>query len=160
MSVRTSRRTLINEFRYFAFAASAVVLLGVLAVASGCSPTGDSPTNAANPAAVIPTITVSPATVSMSVTGNNCIPLGSFCTVFQNLTITSSTSWTSSPPGFGSLGEGFTVSPDFGPIGSTVVAITYRYQVASPADGFIRFRTSGPNSSGVYVEVPVRLIVK
>jgi len=102
-----------------------------------------------------PTITASPGSVSIPVTKNNCYP--SYCTVFQNVIIMSSTSWTSTPPGFGSLREGFTVSPDSGPAGSTTVTITYRYMVAEHNDGFIRFRTT---TIGKYVEVPVTVLVK
>ena len=99
-----------------------------------------------------PTITANPGSVSMT-----CMPYPSYCAVFQNITITSSTSWTSSTPGFGSLQPGFVVSPDFGSAGSTTVAISYKSQFASYNNGFIRFRTT---KSGVYVEVPVILIVK
>ena len=107
------------------------------------------------PTPTAPTITANPGSVSMLAAKKNCYP--SYCTVFQNIIITSSTPWTSTPPGFGSLREGFVVSPDFGPAGSTTVAITYRYQIPEPNDGFIRFRTT---TTCVYVEVPVILIAK
>lgn len=93
-------------------------------------------------------ITATPTSVSMAAT--SCFP--SFCTVSQTITINSSTPWTSTVPGFGSLGEGFTVSPTTGPIGSTPVTISYTASVPLPANGFIRFRTT---TIGVFVEVPV-----
>jgi len=99
------------------------------------------------------TITANPNAVSMTAT--TCYP--SQCTVSQTITITSSTPWTSSPPGFGSLGEGFLVSPDTGPTGSTPVTISYTASVPAPADGFIRFRAS---TIGVYAEVPVTVLAK
>ncbi len=100
-----------------------------------------------------PKITANPESVIMTTSGD-CYP--EYCTVFQNIVITSSTAWTSTPPGFGSLREGFEVSPASGPAGSTTVTITYRYQIPEPNDGFIRFRTDPP---GEYVEVPVRVNV-
>lgn len=93
-------------------------------------------------------IIANPASVTMTAT--SCYP--SQCTVSRIITITSFTPWTSSVPGFGSLGAGFLVSPDVGPTGSTSVTISYTSSIPSPADGFIRFRTT---TSGVYVEVPV-----
>jgi hypothetical protein len=95
-------------------------------------------------------ISADPGSVSMT-----CY-LSTYCAVSQTITITSSTPWTSSPPGFGSLGEGFSVSPDTGPAGSTSVTISYTASVPSPADGFIRFRTT---TIGVYAEVPVMVTV-
>jgi hypothetical protein len=109
---------------------------------AGGSGAGGSAMIAANPSAV-------------SMTATSCYP--SQCTVSQTITITSSTPWTSSPPGFGSLGEGFLVSPDAGPAGSTPVTISYTASVPAAADGFIRFRAS---TIGVYVEVPVTVIAK
>ena len=87
---------------------------------------------------------------SVSMTATSCYPAQ--CTVSKTITITSSTPWTSSPPGFGSLGEGFQVSPNTGPAGSTAVVISYTASVPQRANGFIRFRTT---TTGVYVEVPV-----
>ena len=93
-----------------------------------------------------------PDSVVMQAT--SCYP--SQCTVSQTVTITSSTTWTSTAPGFGSLGSGFAVTPSTGPIGSTPVTISYTASVPLPANGFIRFRTT---TVGVYVEVPVIVTV-
>lgn len=97
-----------------------------------------------------PTITANPNTVSM--TASVCYPAK--CTVSQTITITSSTPWTSSDPGFGGLGAygDFLVSPNSGPIGSTSVTISYTSYGYGSENGFIRFRTT---TTGVYVEVPV-----
>lgn len=81
----------------------------------------------------------------------------SSCTVSKTVMITSSTPWTSTTPGFGSLGSGFVIAPDVGPAGTTSVVISYTADCCpSPADGFIRFRSSTP---GVYVEVSVVVTV-
>lgn len=93
-------------------------------------------------------ITANPGAVHMKAA--DCYP--STCTVSSTILITSTTAWTSSTPGFGSLGDGFEVSPDSGPIGSTSVTISYTASFPTPANGFIRFRSS---KIGVYAEVNV-----
>lgn len=102
------------------------------------------------------TITSTPSFVSMTAPAGTCSSSNG-CTVFQNISINSSTAWTSTVPGFGSLGEGFTVSPTTGPAGLTNVVVTYRWTIPTPSNGFFRFRTT---TSGVYVEVPVIVNVK
>lgn len=96
------------------------------------------------------TITANPTTVSM--TASVCYPAK--CTVSQTITITSSTPWTSSAPGFGGLGGygDFLVSPNSGPVGSSSVTISYTSYGYGSENGFIRFRST---TTGVYVEVPV-----
>ena len=93
-------------------------------------------------------ITANPGAVVMK--ANYCYP--STCTVSQTILITSTTPWTSTVPGFGSLGSGFTVSPVSGPAGSTAVTISYSASIPQYANGFIRFRTT---IIGVYAEVDV-----
>ena len=98
------------------------------------------------------TITSDVPTVSMIAT--SCT---STCTVAKTVVITSSTAWTSTTPGFGSLGSGFVIAPDVGPAGSTSVVISYSADCCpSPADGFIRFRST---TVGVYAEVSVIVTV-
>ena len=102
------------------------------------------------------TITSTPNSVSMTAPAGTCSSSNG-CTVFQNISINSSTAWTSTVPGFGSLGEGFNVSPTTGPAGLTNVVVTYRWTIPTPSNGFFRFRTT---TSGVYVELPVIVNVK
>lgn len=111
-------------------------------------------TPAAPPSAAA--ITSTPSSVSMTAPAGTCRSSNG-CTVFQNISINSSTAWTSTVPGFGNLGEGFSVSPTTGPAGVTNVVVTYRWTIPTPSNGFFRFRTT---TSGVYVEVPVVVNVK
>lgn len=98
------------------------------------------------------TITSDVPTVSMIATA--CTTA---CTVSKTVVITSSTAWTSTTPGFGSLGSGFVVAPDVGPAGTTSVVISYTADCCpSPANGFIRFRST---QLGVYAEVNVIVTV-
>lgn len=96
------------------------------------------------------TIAANPASVAL--TGTSCWP--ATCVASQAITIISSTAWTSSTPGFGSLPEGFAVTPSSGAAGTTPVTISYTYEIPSPASGFIRFRTT---TIGIYAEVPVTM---
>jgi hypothetical protein len=119
-------------------------ITGVLAGASPSAP----PSAAA--------ITSTPSSVSMNASPGTC-PSSNGCTVFQNISINSSTAWTSTVPGFGNLGEGFSVSPSTGSAGVTNVVVTYRWTIPTPSNGFFRFRTT---TSGVFVEVPVIVNVR
>jgi hypothetical protein len=118
----------------------ALVLLSLIFVTGikGCDPKESAVAEKSNESAsttltmTAPEITASPNSVSMTAKGD-CYP--SYCTVFQNIIITSPTPWTSTVPA-----------------GSTTVTITYRYQIPEQNDGFIRFRTT---TAGEYVEVPV-----
>jgi hypothetical protein len=116
-----------------------------LVAASNCQMTSVT-VNSATPAAA--TITANPGTVSMT------FSVGSASTVSKTITITSSTPWTASDPGFGSLGAygTFSVSPNSGPVGATPVTISYKTTGFGSENGFIRFRTT---TIGVYAEVPV-----
>lgn len=99
-----------------------------------------------------PGVSISASPSSVALTATSCSP--STCVVSKTITITSSTAWTSTVPGFGSLPTGYTVTPSTGAAGSTSVTISYSYQIPLPASGFIRFRTT---TIGNYVEVPVTL---
>lgn len=124
--------------------------------ADGSTITGTATATAPAPPPSAAAITSAPTSVSMNASPGVCASSNG-CTVFQNISINSSTAWTSTVPGFGSLGEGFTVSPSSGPAGATNVVITYRWIVPQASNGFIRFRTS---TSGVFVEVPVVVNVR
>jgi hypothetical protein len=123
-------------------------ITGTLTPAPGPAPTP--------PVSGAATITSTPSSVSLNASPGTCSSSNG-CTVFQNISINSSTAWTSTVPGFGSLGEGFSVSPSTGPAGVTNVVITYRWTIPQASNGFFRFRTT---TSGIYVEVPVVVNVR
>jgi hypothetical protein len=107
---------------------------------------------AANQGCTDVTVTVlDNATVSPSEIALNC---SSPCNVAQMVTVFSTTAWTSTTPGFGGLGTGWSVNPTSGPAGNTNVTIAYSATVAQPAAGFIRFRTT---VIGRYAELDVTL---
>ena len=129
----------------------ALVILSLLLACGGTGGTGDGGAGGGGGSSGAATITSDVPTVSMIATA--CTTT---CTVSKTVMITSSTTWTSTTPGFGGL-SGFTVAPDAGPAGTTPVVISYSADCCpSPANGFIRFRST---TIGVYAEVNVIVTV-
>jgi len=75
------------------------------------------------------------------------------CTVFQNVTITSTQPWTAYGVDLTAYGD-FAVSPASGPAGSTSVALSYTTYGYGSENGYVLFRQTVV-AQGSTVRVPV-----